>query len=88
MPKPDDTTNKAVPRHVFIRLKQELQQKNDKICTLQQKISHLESLMKLKDHRIDDLTAQITGPLKRSITPRPHVIGNGISKLRTNGLLQ
>jgi len=81
---PDEVANKTVPRHIFTRLKQELQEKNDTISTLQQRISHLESIMKLKDQRINDLTVQITRlPVERDIaTPRPHIIGGGISKTR------
>lgn len=72
---PDEVTNKSVPRHVFIRLKQELQEKNDKISTLQQKISHMESVMKLKNQRIDDLTLQITKQMQeRESSPRSQVI--------------
>ncbi|XP_076232395.1 sperm flagellar protein 1 [Calliopsis andreniformis] len=56
---PDEVANKTVPRHVFVRLKQELEAKNDVINTLHQKVSHLESLMKFKDLRIADLSAQI-----------------------------
>lgn len=83
---PDEIANKTVPRHIFIRLKQELQEKNDMISTLQQKISHLESIMKLKDQRIDDLTVQITRlPIERNAaTPRPHVIGGEISRPRVS----
>ncbi|XP_071559514.1 sperm flagellar protein 1 [Temnothorax nylanderi] len=83
---PDEIANKTVPRHIFTRLKQELQEKNDTISTLQQKISHLESIMKLKDQRIDDLTTQITRPpVERNVaTPRSHVIGSGISKPRVS----
>ncbi|KYM96281.1 PREDICTED: sperm flagellar protein 1-like [Cyphomyrmex costatus] len=79
---PDELANKTVSRRIFTRLKQELQEKNDTISTLQQKISHLESIMKLKDQRIDDLTSQITRlPIERNVaTPRSHVIGSGISK--------
>jgi len=81
---PDEVANKTVPRHIFTRLKQELQEKNDTISTLQQRISHLESIMKLKDQRINDLTVQITRlPVERDIpTPCPHIIGSGISKPR------
>lgn len=80
---PDELANKTVPRHIFTRLKQELQEKNDTISTLQQKISHLESIMKLKDQRIEDLTLQITRLPERNVaSPRPHVIGGGISKPR------
>ncbi|KAG5323011.1 SPEF1 protein, partial [Acromyrmex heyeri] len=77
---PDELANKTVPQHIFTRLKQELQEKNDTISTLQQKILHLESIMKLKDQRIDDLTLQITRlPVERNVAmPHPH--GNGISK--------
>ncbi|EZA58656.1 hypothetical protein DMN91_008631 [Ooceraea biroi] len=80
----DEVENKTVPRHVFIRLKQELQEKNDEIATLQQKILHLENIMRLKNQRIDDLTAQIMRPSsERNVTsiPRPHVIGSSILKL-------
>lgn len=78
---PDELANKTVPRHIFTRLKQELQEKNDTISTLQQKISHLESIMKLKDQRIDDLTLQITKqPVERNVAmPHSHVT-DGISK--------
>ncbi|XP_012142371.1 sperm flagellar protein 1 [Megachile rotundata] len=55
----EEIANKTVPRHVFVRLKQELEEKNEVISTLHQKISHLESLIKLKDQRISDLTTQI-----------------------------
>lgn len=81
---PDEIANKTVPRHMFTRLKQELQEKNDTISTLQQKISHLENIMKLKDQRIDDLTMQITRlPIEQNVaTLHPHVIGSGISKPR------
>lgn len=83
---PDEIANKTVPRNVFMRLKQELEDKNDTISMLQQKISHLESIMKLKDQRIDDLTIQITRlPIEKNVaTLRPHVIGSGISKLHTS----
>ncbi|XP_011691584.1 PREDICTED: sperm flagellar protein 1-like isoform X2 [Wasmannia auropunctata] len=79
---PDEVANKTVPRHMFTRLKQELQEKNDTISTLQQKISHLESILKLKDQRIDDLTVQIMRlPVERNVTT-PHVISSEISKPR------
>ncbi|XP_014482866.1 PREDICTED: sperm flagellar protein 1 isoform X4 [Dinoponera quadriceps] len=75
---PDVVTNKNVPRHVYTRLKHELQEKDDKISTLQQKISHMESIMKLKDQRIDDLTLQIAAQSQDlDISPR----SQGVSKL-------
>lgn len=80
---PEEIANKTVPRQAFIRLKQQLEEKNEVINTLHQKVSHLESLMKLKDERIDDLTVQITRSRERTITPRPNVIGSGISKTKT-----
>lgn len=75
----DEVTNKSVPRHVFVQLKQELQEKNDKISSLQQKISHMESIMKLKDQRIDDLMLQITQQSKQELDVSPRI--HGISKL-------
>jgi predicted nucleic acid-binding Zn-ribbon protein len=76
---PDEVENKTVPRQVFVRLKQELQEKNDTISTLQQKILHLENVMRLKDQRIDDLTAQIMRPsLERNVMSTLHSqIANG-----------
>ncbi|XP_076160171.1 sperm flagellar protein 1 [Ptiloglossa arizonensis] len=55
----EEIENKTVPRHVFVRLKQQLEEKNTIINTLHQKVIHLESLIKLKDQRIVDLTTQI-----------------------------
>lgn len=83
---PEEIANKTVPRHVFVRLKQELEEKNEVINTLYQKVSHLESLMKLKDQRITDLTSQIVKPMEQSISPRSiHLTttSNIFSKLRT-----
>ena len=62
--------DKTVPRHVFMRLKQELQEKKDAINILNQKVSYLESMMKLKEQRINDLTAQTITPVERNVTPR------------------
>ncbi|XP_076755542.1 uncharacterized protein LOC143426186 [Xylocopa sonorina] len=67
---PEEIANKTVPRHVFVRLKQELEEKNDVINTLNKKVLHLESLMKLKDQRITDLTSQIIKSTEQNITPR------------------
>ncbi|XP_071857168.1 sperm flagellar protein 1 [Bombus fervidus] len=79
---PEEIANKTVPRHVFVRLKQELEEKNELINILHQKVSHLESLIKLKDQRITDLTSQIIKPVEQSITPRTFAAST-ISKLRT-----
>ncbi|XP_017764810.1 PREDICTED: sperm flagellar protein 1-like [Eufriesea mexicana] len=83
---PEEIANKTVPRHVFVRLKQELEEKNEVINTLYQKVSHLESLMKLKDQRITDLTSQIIKPIEQNISPRSiHFTptSNILSKFRT-----
>lgn len=64
----EEVANKTVPRHVFVRLKQELEEKNEIISTLHQKISHLESLIKLKDQRISDLTTQIVKTGESTLT--------------------
>ncbi|CAK9809365.1 Sperm flagellar protein 1 [Anthophora plagiata] len=66
----EEIANKTVPRNAFVKLKQELEEKNDIINTLHQKVSHLESLMKLKDQRIADLTSQIVKSMEKNITPR------------------
>ncbi|XP_012223902.1 sperm flagellar protein 1 [Linepithema humile] len=83
---PEEITSKTVPRHIFARLKQELQEKNDTISMLRQKILHLESIIKLKDQRIEDLTVQITRPpIERNVTtPRPYLIGSEILKLHAS----
>lgn len=52
---------------------------------LHQKVSHLESLIKLKDQRITDLTSQIIKPVEQN-TPRSVNLSstsNVVSKLRT-----
>ncbi|XP_011302319.1 sperm flagellar protein 1-like [Fopius arisanus] len=56
----DEVQNKKIPRPAFLKLKQELQEKNDMVAMLGEKIFHLESLIKLKDQRIADLSAQLT----------------------------
>ncbi|KAG7209305.1 hypothetical protein KM043_015416 [Ampulex compressa] len=81
---PEEIANKTVPRHVFVRLKQELDERNEVISTLQQRISHLESMIKLKDQRIADLTAQITRAAEHTVTPRQHITNTGTSKFRAN----
>ncbi|XP_076627746.1 sperm flagellar protein 1 [Colletes latitarsis] len=78
---PEEIANKTVPRQVFVRLKQELQEKNEIINTLQQKVNHLESLMKFKDQRIADLSAQIVKSTEPPFTPR---LGNLTTSSRTS----
>ncbi|XP_046753103.1 sperm flagellar protein 1-like [Diprion similis] len=81
---PDEVANKTVPRQVFTKLKMELQEKNEAINTLNHKVSHLESLMKLKDQRISDLTAQVINPQESSISNKSHLLGSGVPKSRNN----
>ncbi|XP_076675358.1 sperm flagellar protein 1 [Andrena cerasifolii] len=81
----DEIANKSVPRHVFVRLKQESEEKNEVINSLHQKISHLESLMKLKDQRIADLTAQTAKTAEPCATPRNDsliVTSSAVTKFR------
>lgn len=44
---------------IYEKMKRELCEKEEIICTLNHKITYLESSMKLKDLRISSLTAQI-----------------------------
>ncbi|XP_012261271.2 sperm flagellar protein 1-like isoform X2 [Athalia rosae] len=81
---PEEVANKTVPRHVFTKLKLELQEKNDAINSLNNKISHLESLMKLKDQRISDLTVHITSPLDSTVNGKSHLTHSAIPKTRNS----
>lgn len=56
----DEIQNKTVPKLAFMRQRKELDEKNDVIVMQTERITHLESLIKLKDQRIADLTTQIT----------------------------
>ncbi|XP_015126788.1 sperm flagellar protein 1 [Diachasma alloeum] len=56
----DEVQNKKIPRSAFLKLKQELQEKNDMVAVLGDRVFHLESLIKLKDQRIADLSTQLT----------------------------
>lgn len=70
---PEEVANNKVPRQAFVKLKNELQEKKSVISTLSEKLLHLESLVKLKDQRIADLTTQITGASEKNagLTLRP-----------------
>ncbi|XP_044754418.1 sperm flagellar protein 1-like isoform X2 [Coccinella septempunctata] len=50
---------KTIPIPEYEKLEKDLQEKEDTIQTLQQKLEHLESLVKIKDERINDLTRQL-----------------------------
>ncbi|KAK2585915.1 hypothetical protein KPH14_010499 [Odynerus spinipes] len=81
---PEEVANRTVPRQIFVRLKQDLQERNETIDALQQKVSHLESLIKLKDQRIADLTAQITRPMARTSPPHTNLVNFENAKIRTS----
>lgn len=55
----DEIQNKTIPRSPFLKLRQDLRDKNEIVNFLNEKISHLESLIELKDQRIQDLSTQI-----------------------------
>ncbi|XP_008547424.3 sperm flagellar protein 1-like [Microplitis demolitor] len=56
----DEVQNKVMPKGAFLRLNQELQDKNELIGILNNKIAHLQQLLELKDRKINDLSAQMT----------------------------
>ncbi|XP_011863065.1 PREDICTED: sperm flagellar protein 1-like [Vollenhovia emeryi] len=55
----EDADHESAKRTIYAELKQELQEKEEVISTLNHKIAYLESSMKLKDLRISSLAAQI-----------------------------
>lgn len=55
----DVIQNKTVPKSAFLKLQREFDGKKNIIVMQNAKISHLESLIKLKDQRIADLSTQI-----------------------------
>ncbi|GAB1860102.1 Sperm flagellar protein 1 [Camponotus japonicus] len=55
----ENVNDETVRREIYSELKQELREKEEIICTLNHKITYLESSMKLKDLRISSLTTQI-----------------------------
>ncbi|XP_033227362.1 sperm flagellar protein 1-like isoform X2 [Belonocnema kinseyi] len=77
---PEVVADKTVPRHIFMKLKHELQEKKNAINMLSEKISHLESMLKLKDQRINDLTAQTTG--SSDLKPSTPAVLTGTPKSR------
>ncbi|KAK9743763.1 CH-like domain in sperm protein [Popillia japonica] len=50
---------KIVPSEVYDTMKKGIEEKDNEINTLKTKVTHLESLVKIKDERINDLTEQI-----------------------------
>lgn len=50
---------KIVPSDVFDGMKKDIEDKDQQIALLKSKVIHFESLLKIKDERINDLTEQI-----------------------------
>ncbi|KAF2897604.1 hypothetical protein ILUMI_08573 [Ignelater luminosus] len=51
--------HKVIPIDTFTRMESELEEKNEAIRILKNKLQHLESLLQIKDERINDLTRQL-----------------------------
>lgn len=49
-----------VPMDLFNGMKKEIEEKEEEICCLRNKVCHLESMLAIKEERIKDLTDQIT----------------------------
>lgn len=56
---PEDSLNQTVPRKIFMKVKKELDEKTNAVNILMKKVEHLEIMLRFKDQRIEDLTAQI-----------------------------
>ncbi|KAJ8680684.1 hypothetical protein QAD02_016471 [Eretmocerus hayati] len=56
---PEDSLNQTVPKKVFLKLKKELEEKTEAINILLKKVEHLETMLRFKDQRIEDLTSQV-----------------------------
>ncbi|XP_051164547.1 sperm flagellar protein 1-like isoform X1 [Leptopilina boulardi] len=84
---PELLTNKTVPRLVFMQLKQELQEKNNAISILSEKVSALESQVEIKDQRIYDLTAQILSTNQIFNAPIPASRSGTSNKLRKSNTI-
>lgn len=56
---PEESLNQTVPRKAFLRLKKELEEKTEAINILIKKVEHLESMLRFKEQRIEDLATQI-----------------------------
>ena len=48
-----------VPRKVFMKVKKELDEKANVVEILLKKVEHLETMLRFKEQRIEDLDAQI-----------------------------
>lgn len=48
-----------VPSEVFDRMEKDLAEKDEEIAVLNNKVSHLENMIAIKDERIKDLTQQL-----------------------------
>lgn len=56
---PEDSLNQTVPKKVFLKVKKELEEKTQAIHILLKKVEHLESMLRFKEQRIEDLSSQI-----------------------------
>ncbi|XP_044596771.1 sperm flagellar protein 1-like [Cotesia glomerata] len=54
-----DTQSKVKPKKVIFKLKRELEEKNELVDKLNEKIRQLEYLLQLKEQKIKDLSAQL-----------------------------
>ncbi|XP_031778531.1 sperm flagellar protein 1 [Nasonia vitripennis] len=56
---PEDSLNQTVPKKTFLKVKKELEEKTQAIHILLKKVEHLESMLRFKEQRIEDLASQI-----------------------------
>ncbi|XP_045473887.1 sperm flagellar protein 1-like [Harmonia axyridis] len=59
---------KTIPISEYEKLEKSSQEKDDTIQTLNQKVEHLENLVKIKDERISDLTRQLENYANQDMT--------------------
>ncbi|KAM0730631.1 Sperm flagellar protein 1 [Formica fusca] len=74
-----DVNDETVRRAIYMELKQELREKEEIICTLNHKITYLESSMKVKDLRISSLTTQI---LQNGVEMDQSTISSGDARVK------
>ncbi|XP_014206922.1 sperm flagellar protein 1-like [Copidosoma floridanum] len=57
---PEECLNQTVPKRVFLKLKRESDEKDEAIRILLKKVEHLESMLKFKEQRLEDLNTQLS----------------------------
>ncbi|XP_058804934.1 sperm flagellar protein 1-like [Phymastichus coffea] len=62
---PEESLNQTIPRKVFIKVKKDLEEKTETIHILIKKIEHLETMIRFKDQRIEDLMTQIQSYIEK-----------------------